>query len=697
MASERAQNPVIDTHDLTELLRQQPLPAPFKLAIYSTESGKSGLWEAIQAVCRPTPGRPPCGEQCFHSWREMVGQTLKNKSPVVRTCPKGFIGFALPFPDHQGLPECLIGGGIRDKNHPSATPPVKPQNLPDPLVVRSHDKHRDSKGQTAQGVPQLSLEEAEIVVKRLYQTLPRLLETKLSSKNLDRTTRYLDAVSEISRDLAKCSDIEQALNVINQAFTILFDLPKILILLKSSPKSISIHTSLGVAKETCQIDEAQLIQHLSEHGTEPQTLIGESLSLLFPKLNAKSACLIPMAESARKIGAVVLLDVILHKRDLALIGLLVGRLAARLERLMLDKRHEQDHEHSNRMVSMISALSLVDNRDHLFNQILEMSVDLIKTSNGSLMLFNETEGTLKIVAARGMHDTIARCMLVQFGEGIAGRVAKSGFPMLVNDIERDSRTATRNRPRFRAKSFISLPLKIEDRLIGVLNLADKLDGSNFNKRDLDVIQHFTKHAVLMVDRVTALEQARQFEKLSITDPLTGLYNRRFLESRLQEEISRCQRQNQKFCLVLADLDNFKLFNDICGHLAGDMALCKTAKLMSSTARDMDVVTRYGGEEFCLILPGTGKKEAVLVGERIRRAIEFETFPGETHLPLGRLTISLGVAAFSEDGQTSAELIHAADLALYRAKDQGRNRLVTYDPSFASEMPLQVENSDYINR
>ena len=102
MASERAQSPVIDTHDLTELLRQQPLPAPFKLAIYSTESGKSGLWESIQTVCRPTLGPPPCGEQCFHSWREIVGQALKNKSPVVRTCPKGFIGFALPFPRPSG-------------------------------------------------------------------------------------------------------------------------------------------------------------------------------------------------------------------------------------------------------------------------------------------------------------------------------------------------------------------------------------------------------------------------------------------------------------------------------------------------------------------------------------------------------------------------------------------------------------------
>jgi diguanylate cyclase (GGDEF)-like protein len=102
---------------------------------------------------------------------------------------------------------------------------------------------------------------------------------------------------------------------------------------------------------------------------------------------------------------------------------------------------------------------------------------------------------------------------------------------------------------------------------------------------------------------------------------------------------------------------------------------------------MDVVTRFGGEEFCLILPGTGKKESVFVGERIRRAIEVENFPGENHLPLGRLTISLGVATFPADGVTANELIHAADQALYQAKGLGRNCLVLYEASLENHALL----------
>jgi diguanylate cyclase (GGDEF)-like protein len=279
-----------------------------------------------------------------------------------------------------------------------------------------------------------------------------------------------------------------------------------------------------------------------------------------------------------------------------------------------------------------------------------------------------------------MTSSLANSMSVSFGEGIAGRVAKSGFPMLVNDIERDKRVASKNRPRHKTKSFLCLPLEVEDRVVGVLNLADKANACNFTETDLNLVKSFTHHAVSMIDRAEMLEKAGQFEHLAITDPLTGLYNRRLLESRLQEELSRGERQNQSFCIILADLDNFKTYNDICGHLAGDNALRKVADLMRHCAREMDIVTRYGGEEFCVILPGTGKKESLFVGERIRRAIDVESFPGESHLPLGRLTISLGIAAFPNDGDTANELIHAADLALYRAKTLGRNRLVLYEPS-----------------
>ena len=352
----------------------------------------------------------------------------------------------------------------------------------------------------------------------------------------------------------------------------------------------------------------------------------KSSTAFFPGLESRSAHFFPLGGQGCQLGAIAILDIDLHGRDLALIELLINRLSTQLESLKTAEGHRLERQFSTRLVSMISTLSLVDNRQELYLQILEMSAELLNASSGSFMLLNEIDGTLKIVAAKGMTSSLAKTMSVTFGEGIAGRVAKRGFPMLVIDIERDKRVAVKNRPRFKTKSFLSMPLEVENRLIGVLNLADKSNGTNFTEADLNLVQTFTNHAVLMGDRAAALEKASRFEQLAITDPLTGLYNRRFLEDRLKEEFSRGERQQQSFCIIMADLDNFKLYNDICGHLAGDNALRKTAEQMRRSARDMDVLTRYGGEEFCLILPGTSKKESVFVGERIRRAIEVENFP-----------------------------------------------------------------------
>jgi diguanylate cyclase (GGDEF)-like protein len=132
--------------------------------------------------------------------------------------------------------------------------------------------------------------------------------------------------------------------------------------------------------------------------------------------------------------------------------------------------------------------------------------------------------------------------------------------------------------------------------------------------------------------------------------------------------------------MFIDLDNFKIYNDLCGHLGGDNALRKVADLLKESAREMDTVTRFGGEEFCVILPGTSGKEATLVAERIRTAVEKTSFPRESELPLGTLTASIGLASFPEDGNTATKLINAADIALYKAKSEGRNRLVIFDHS-----------------
>ncbi len=670
MTVERLQTNLIDPRDLLDILRQHAHAAPFNLALYSQNSGPGGLWQAVRTTCFER-NEGPCTKECLHVWQEGVKQSIQSNKPIVIACPRGRLGFVVPFPQHIDLPDCLIGAGLEDRKTHLNT------------HVDEENHHRSM--MIFEDTENLNLsprQQADAFANEIHSTLPGLLDQQLQTVCLARTTQRLNAVREISRDLARCNNAEQALEITIEALIVLFDLPKILILLQTAKNTLTLHTTLGLNAETCKVNEMNLLEHLRTNESTPGSLSATEIEACFPGLHDHSVYLIPMTDGSRPCGVVALLDIDLHARDQALIELLVCRLASHLERLRLLEGQERERQYSTRMVSMVSSLSLISSRDKLLTQILEMSAELIGARTGSLMLLNEVEGTLTIAAAKGMSPSLARSMNVSFGQGIAGRVAKNGFPMLVNDIERDTRIASRNRPRFKTKSFISLPLHVNDRLIGVLNLADKDDNTSFSEADLNLIQTFSGHAIQMIDRATTLEQADRYEKLSVTDSLTGLYNRRFLEQRLQEEINRGQRQAQSFCVILADLDNFKIYNDICGHLAGDNTLRKAAGLMRRTAREMDVVTRYGGEEFCLILPGTSKKESVFVAERIRRGIESEAFPGETHLPLGRLTISLGIAAYPEDGQTAKELIHAADLSLYQAKSRGRNRLVLYEPSMA---------------
>lgn len=659
------------------MLRQHPLTAPFNLTLYSERHGRKGLQQAIRDVCSPLDGEIQCIAECYQDFELGISQALMANQPVIRACPQGFLCFIIPLPDSKELPECLIGGGVfeRKTSFRAIQESVAPPATGDAVIEAGR-------------APQLiSIAEAQSVAEEVFRALPRLLEQQVHALSLTRTTQRLAAVQKLARDLADCVDSAQAVAIVSEALVVLFNLPGVLIVLQQPGHTMTVHSTLGLDPDTFQLDQKPLAEFLGKSSGLPQALAGEELAAFFPGLETQSAWLFPLVVSDSRLGAVAILDIDLHGRDQALIELLVNRMATRLESLKTAEGHRQERQFSARLVSMISTLSLVDSRQELYQQILEMSAELLTATSGSLMLLDETDGSLKIAASKGMTPALAKTMTVPYGEGIAGKVAKSGFPLLVNDIERDKRVAAKNRPRFKTKSFVSLPLEVEERLVGVLNLADKGNGANFTEADLNLVQTFTKHAVMMIDRAATLEKAGQFEQLAITDSLTGLYNRRFLENRLQEEFSRSERQQQSFCIILTDLDNFKIYNDICGHLAGDNALRKAAKLMRRSARDMDIVTRYGGEEFCLILPTTGKKESVFVGERIRRAIEAESFPGESHLPLGRLTISVGIATFPADGVTANELIHAADLALYRAKALGRNRLVLYDPTLENQAQL----------
>lgn len=173
----------------------------------------------------------------------------------------------------------------------------------------------------------------------------------------------------------------------------------------------------------------------------------------------------------------------------------------------------------------------------------------------------------------------------------------------------------------------------------------------------------------------AVENARLYqetEQLAVTDGLTGVNNHRYFQSFFERELNRAKRYKHPLALIMLDIDHFKKFNDKFGHPVGDLVLKTVTEILKQQAREVDLVARYGGEEFMLVLPETGKKEAVMLAERIRLAVKKHALTDVQNKPLPNITVSLGVSSYPENGSEKDQLIDYADKCLYKAKAGGRD-------------------------
>jgi len=343
----------------------------------------------------------------------------------------------------------------------------------------------------------------------------------------------------------------------------------------------------------------------------------------------------------------------------------------------VDRLRDELKYRSNLVQSLQSFLERISSTDpeDTYLAILTHSKELLNAERASLMVYDEGANEITLKAAVGFSSDEEGTVRVRLGEGVAGRTLEIGQPLVVEDL--DSAGLVPSDRGYKTRSFISYPISVRGRRIGLLNFTDKIGGAPFNDIDLSLLEIIGPQIAVALERAEWQERATQFQLMSITDPLTGLLNRRYLEERLTEELNRSARYNYPMSCLMIDIDDFKKYNDRNGHQAGDVALKITAHSLKAALRSADVACRYGGEEFCVLLPQTSVSEAGVIAERMRQRVTETDYPFGKSQPKGVVSISIGISTFAKSIDTAERVIAAADRALYHAKAEGKNRIEFY--------------------
>jgi len=313
------------------------------------------------------------------------------------------------------------------------------------------------------------------------------------------------------------------------------------------------------------------------------------------------------------------------------------------------------------------AISSILDFHHLQNLILEIVVKVMKAEKGSLMLLDDAEKMLTIGVAFGLSEDVTKETKVGMGEPVAGWVLETGQPLFVEDVESDHAFIAIKKSNIARGTMMSVPLKAKEKLLGVINVSRSIPRS-FAQKDFELLKNLANQAAI------AIENARLY-RFAVTDEMTKVYNHRYFQHRLDEELQRADRYDSLVSLILLDVDHFKRFNDTYGHPEGDRVLKTVSKLIEKSVREVDIVARYGGEEFTVICPEKDAEGTMTPANRIRTTIE--NFDFRINGERVQITVSLGVASYPAQARSKAELVAFADTALYYSKQSGRNRATVY--------------------
>jgi diguanylate cyclase (GGDEF)-like protein len=325
-------------------------------------------------------------------------------------------------------------------------------------------------------------------------------------------------------------------------------------------------------------------------------------------------------------------------------------------------------------MSMLTGLQM--QLEATLNLLCDMTADIAAFDKAMVYFWDEARELMELRIARNVDknagDEISSGNILNFW------AIKYGRPLLVERGHNTQSDALMH--ALDAASALVVPLFVSNRVMGSLQLF-RSAANPFAREDAQLLWILALVAENLLTREYANEGLLRF---AFTDYLTGLRTRGYFEQQLELEFKRAERKQQKFALLMIDIDHFKVLNDTHGHHVGDQLLRDVTSILMKDMREVDTVARYGGEEFVIILPETTETGAVFVAQRLRRAVDqAKFFAGSPH-SVQHLTISIGVAVYDTDAQFKRDLIEFADAALYAAKHAGRNRVMCYSELSAKQ-------------
>ena len=309
--------------------------------------------------------------------------------------------------------------------------------------------------------------------------------------------------------------------------------------------------------------------------------------------------------------------------------------------------------------------------------VMQKVRELLRPRNWSLLLLDERTGRLAFEIAVGEGAEALKGLQVSVGEGIAGQVFREGRARRVDDVQGDPAFSPRfdRASAFQTRSVVAAPLRSRGRVLGVIELVNGEGDPRFSDEDVVALSAIADFAAIAIDNARNFQRVQE---LTLTDEHTGVYNARHLRAVMEQEVLRSRRFHHPLSLIFLDLDHFKRVNDTHGHLAGSACLREVGDLLVATSRQVDVVCRYGGDEFAVLLVETGADGAVAIAERVREVLAEHVFLQREGVH-ARLSASLGVATFPDHTRDAQGLLRAADFAMYAAKAEGRNKVCAAPP------------------